>query len=78
MMRGTPRTFVGPVVFLLDGPVDPGCAEKVTTGLGRLPGITACEVDVGSGAVVVTAGAPADRADVEAVLERLGWRLRRG
>lgn len=75
-MRDTPRTFVGSVVFLLDGPVCGHVTHAVHAALGRLPGISRCELDADAGALVVTAAAPVDRADVVAVLDRLGCPVR--
>jgi hypothetical protein len=72
MMRDTPRTFVGPVAFLLDGPV----CRHVTDEVRALPGIDRCDLDAAAGTLLVTAGAPVDRTDVVAVLDRLGCRIR--
>lgn len=77
MMRGTPRTFVGPVVFLLDGPVPAAVVEQVRAELLRLPGIGSLAVDEAGGTLVVTAVAPTDRNEVVAVLDRAGCRVRR-
>jgi copper chaperone CopZ len=77
MMRNTPRTFVGSVVFLLDGPVCGHVTDAVHAALQRLPGIGSCRLDVRAGTLVVTAEAPVDRADVVEVLDRLGCAVRR-
>lgn len=76
MMRATPRTFVGSVVFLLEAPVPAHLVDAVHAGVGRLPGISACDLDVEAGALVVTARDPVDRADIVALLDRLGCRVR--
>jgi hypothetical protein len=76
MMPGTPRTFVGPAVLLLEAPLPTGQAEQLTTALLGLPGIDRCDLDAGTGTLVVTAVAPVDRADVVDVLDRLGCRHR--
>ena len=76
MMRGTPRTFVGTVAFLLDGAVPHRVAERLRAELPRLPGIGACDLDPVAGTLLVTATTPADRAEVVAVLDRLGCRVR--
>jgi hypothetical protein len=76
MMRGTPRTFVGPVVFLLDGPVHALVVERLRVGLLRLPGIGSLDVDTAGGTLVVTAVAPTDRTEVVGVLDRVGCRVR--
>jgi hypothetical protein len=76
MMRDTPRTFVGPVLFLLDGPVCGHLDEEVRTAVAALPGIERCEVDIDAGTLVVSAREPVDRTDVVAVLDRLGCPIR--
>jgi hypothetical protein len=76
MMRDTPRTFVGPVVLLTCGPVPAAVADDVRSELLRLRGISHCELDGGAGTITVTAHGPVDRADVLAVLDRLGCRVR--
>lgn len=76
MMRDTPRTFVGSVVFLLDGPVCGHLADAVQAHIGQLPGISRCTLDVAARTLLVTAEAPVDRTDVVAVLDRLGCRVR--
>ena len=76
MMRDTPRTFVGSVVFLLDGPVCCHITDAVHAEIGRLSGISRCVLDAAGGTVLVTAEAPVDRTDVVAVLDRLGCRVR--
>ncbi|RYP86322.1 cation-transporting ATPase [Nocardioides guangzhouensis] len=75
-MRETPRTFVGSVVLLLEGPVCPHVAAEVRAEIGRLAGVSHCHVDTGAGTVVVTAEAPVDRTDIVGVLDRLGCRVR--
>jgi len=76
MMRETPRTFVGSVAFLLEGAVCHHIADAVGSEIGRLPGISRCDLDVAAGTLVVTAATPVDRTDVVAVLDRLGCRVR--
>jgi len=75
MMRNTPRTFVGSVVFLLQSPVPTEVADVVHAELGRLPGISRCDLDVASGALLITADVPTDRTDILAALDRLGCRV---
>jgi len=72
MRRGTPRTFVGSIVLLLEAPVCRRTAEEACAQVVRLPGISKGEVDVAAATLVVTAEAPVDRSDVVAVLERHG------
>lgn len=76
MMRNTPRTFVGSVIFLLDGPVPPDVAEAVRAEIGRRPGISRCELDAAAGTLLVTSDVPADRTDLIAALERIGCPVR--
>ena len=77
MMRDTPRTFVGSVVFLLDGPICRHVAGAVRALVGQLPGVSRCELDVLTGTLLVTAAEPVDRTDVVAVLDQVGCRVRR-
>jgi hypothetical protein len=76
MMRETPRTFVGTVMFLLDRPVCRHTTEAVHAQIEQLPGISRCVLDATASTLLVTAHAPVDRADVVAVLDRLGCRVR--
>ena len=76
MMRETPRTFVGPVVFLVDGTSCGQLTERVCSEIGRLPGVGSCDLDLAAGTLVVTARTPVDRTDVVAVLDRLGCHVR--
>ncbi len=72
MMQGTPRTFVGPTVFLLRGRICRHVADAVRTRVAAIPGIGTCELDVHARVLVVTARDPVDRADVLAVLHAAG------
>jgi hypothetical protein len=76
MMRHTPRVFVGPAVFELDGPTCSHVGDAVHREVGRIPGITWCELDRAAGIVLVTARTPVDRSSVVETLDRLGVRLR--
>jgi hypothetical protein len=76
MMRGTPRTFVGPTLFALDGAVCVRLADAVRTRIGAMPGVSAVELDVPAGVLLVTAGAPVDRADVVDLLRTTGCPVR--
>lgn len=76
MMRNTPRTFVGTVVFVLDEPVCAHIADLVHSEVGALSGISRCDLDVEAATLVVTAQDPVDRADVVEILDRLGCRVR--
>jgi hypothetical protein len=76
MMRNTPRTFVGPVVFLLDGPVCVHVADAVHDQVARLPGVSRCGLDPASGTLLVTAAEPVERTDLIALLDQVGCRVR--
>lgn len=76
MMRNTPRTFVGPAVLVLEGPVTAATAAIVRAEVERVAGISRCEVDERGSTVVVTAQRPVDRTDLVALLGRLGCRVR--
>ncbi len=76
MMRDTPRTFVGSVVFLLREPVCSHLVDDVPAGILGLSGVSGCQLDPAAGVLVVTARDPVDRADVLATLDRLGCRVR--
>ena len=76
MMRQTPRTFVGSVVLLLDGPIDPLAARRARDRVAELPGVRSCDLDPGSGSLVVTAVQPVDRSDVLDVVGECGCRVR--
>ncbi|MBA2956171.1 heavy metal transporter [Nocardioides sp. MAH-18] len=75
MMRDTPRTFVGTVVFLLDGPVCAHITDAVHSEVGQLDGVTRCDLDAAAGTLLVTAQEPIDRTDVIAVLDMVGCRV---
>lgn len=75
MMPNTPRTFVGSMAFQLRRPLGAGVAEAVGDGLAALEGVSTCSLDEPAGLLFVTARSPVDRADVVALLERLGCRV---
>ena len=64
MMRGTPRTFVGPTLIRLEGAVCVHVAEAVRSRIGAMPGVRACEIDNRAGVLLVTVEAPVDRSEV--------------
>jgi hypothetical protein len=72
MMRGTPRTFVGPTLFTLESTICVHVADAVRTRIAAMPGIGSCELDVSAGLLLLTAHAPVDRADVLDVLRTTG------
>jgi hypothetical protein len=75
MMRNTPRTFVGTVVFLLNGPVCAYITEAVHSEVGQLNGVSRCALDAAAGTLLVTAHEPIDRTDVIAILDKVGCRV---
>jgi hypothetical protein len=76
MMRQTPRTFIGSTLLSLDGGVCVHVADAVRSRLRGIPGISACELDVPAGTLLVTADAPVDRADVLDALRSTGCAAR--
>jgi hypothetical protein len=76
MMRNTPRTFVGTVVLLLDGPVCRHITDAVHASVRALPGISRCQLDAAACTLVVTAEAPVDRAEIIEMLDGLGCQVR--
>jgi len=51
------------------------CVASVTEEVSGLAGVEDVQVDLASGAVVVTSAAPLERADVEAAVEEAGYAL---
>ncbi|MEU4692578.1 copper ion binding protein [Actinoplanes sp. NPDC023714] len=51
------------------------CVSSVSAEVGRLPGVTAVEVDLASGAVAVTSEEPLDREAVAAAVDEAGYEL---
>ena len=51
------------------------CVRSVTEEVSEIPGVEDVQVDLASGAVVVTSGAPLTRADVAAAVEEAGYTL---
>jgi hypothetical protein len=76
MMRDTPRTFVGPVVLVLEESVSSVVATSACAEVEQLPGVGSCTFDAAPGTVVVTAHSPVDRTVIVSTLVRLGCRLR--
>jgi hypothetical protein len=76
MMRQTPRTFVGSIVFIVEEPMCGRTTEMISAEVVRLPGVSSCDLDVAAGTLRVTAAEPVDRSDVVAALDRLGCRTR--
>jgi copper chaperone len=51
------------------------CVASVTEEVTGLPGVEGVQVDLSTGAVVVTSAAPLDRTDVAAAVEGAGYTL---
>ncbi len=51
------------------------CVSAVTEEVSEVPGVTAVDVDLASGALTVTSEAPVDDADVRAAVEEAGYSL---
>ncbi|MFC8042814.1 heavy-metal-associated domain-containing protein [Nocardia sp. NPDC057353] len=52
-----------------------GCASKVRTAIGELPGVSEVQADPGTGAVVVTAQDPITPAAIAEVVEPIGYQV---
>ncbi|MEV0804966.1 heavy metal-associated domain-containing protein [Micromonospora sp. NPDC050200] len=61
--------------YTISGMTCTGCARKVASHLGAVPGVTDVQVDVANGTATVTSEVSLDRADVHAAVERAGYRL---
>jgi copper chaperone len=51
------------------------CVNSVRSEVGQLPGVTDVHVELASGAVTVTSGAPLDEAAVRAAVDEAGYTL---
>lgn len=51
------------------------CASSVRGEVGQIPGVTAVEVDVTSGTVVIDSQGPLDEAAIRTAVEEAGYRL---
>ena len=51
------------------------CVQAVTSEVSALPGVSAVEVDLASGAVTVTSAAPLADAQVRAAVDEAGYEL---
>ncbi|POM26207.1 Copper chaperone CopZ [Actinomadura rubteroloni] len=52
------------------------CVSSVKEEVGQIPGVTAVDVELSSGAVTVTSEAPLDEAQVRAAVEEAGYELK--
>lgn len=76
MLNDTPRTFVGPIAFRVEGMTCRRCRDAVAEEVSRLPGVTEVVIDAATGTVRVLAGTPVDRVDVAAAVRAAGYDLR--
>jgi copper chaperone CopZ len=51
------------------------CASSVRGEVGQVPGVTAVEVDVTSGTVVIDSTVPLEEAAIRTAVEEAGYRL---
>ncbi len=51
------------------------CVNAVSTELGKLPGVSAVDVDLATGAVTVSSSGPLALADVGAAVDEAGYEL---
>jgi copper ion binding protein len=51
------------------------CVQAVTSEISELPGVSAVEVDLASGAVTVTSAAPLTDGEVRAAVDEAGYEL---
>jgi len=75
MLSSTPRTFVGSTTFRVRGMTCEHCRRAVTEEISAVAGVESVTVDLATGLVTVTAGAPIDRADIAAAVDEAGYSL---
>jgi len=63
--------------FTVTGMTCSHCVGSVSAELRQVPGVTAVEVDLASGAVTVTSERPVDDAAVAAAIDEAGYELAR-
>jgi copper chaperone len=51
------------------------CVNSVRAEVSQIPGVTEVNVDLASGAVTVTSGAPLDEAELRAAVDEAGYAL---
>jgi copper ion binding protein len=51
------------------------CVSAVTEEVSQVPGVTAVDVDLGSGGLTVTSDAPVEESDVRAAVEEAGYEV---
>jgi len=63
------------VTYTVSGMTCGHCVASVTEEIGEVDGVTAVEVDLPTGKVVVTSTTPLAAADVEAAIHEAGYQL---
>ncbi|WP_311202381.1 heavy-metal-associated domain-containing protein [Micromonospora chalcea] len=61
--------------YTVSGMTCGGCAKTVTGQLSEVAGVNDVQVDVASGTVTVVSDAPLQTTDIQAAVERAGYRL---
>jgi copper ion binding protein len=61
--------------FQVEGMTCGHCVTAVTQEVGAIAGVTDVQVDLATGAVAVTSGAPLAREQVAAAVDEAGYRL---
>ena len=51
------------------------CVNAVSEEVGNIPGVTDVQVDLASGAVTITSGAPVEETAVQAAVDEAGYEL---
>lgn len=62
-------------VYTVSGMTCGGCATRVSQQVSAIAGVSSVQVDVASGAVTVTSGAPLEAADVHAAIRQAGYQV---
>lgn len=61
--------------FSVEGMTCAHCAASVKEEVSEVPGVTGVDVDVDTGAVVISSNAELDAAAVDAAIEEAGYRI---
>ena len=64
------------ITYSVEGMTCDHCARAVTTEVSNIPGVTAVEVDVSTGAVKVSSVDPVDEGAFRAAIEEAGYEVR--
>ena len=75
MRNDIPRTFVGTTTFTVAGMTCGHCERAVTEEISAVPGVRDGQIDLATGAVIVTASRPLDRADIARAIDEAGYTL---